>query len=97
MTFALLATPVRLHHPWILTMPDPLGLIELHHLQHPGWVSDETSSFRLLADGLLELGVASLVQRDPRKQVVDQAHKERLILIHLRKTQGSIPSGEAPH
>lgn len=66
-------------------MSDTLSLVQLHQFEHPRWMEDETSLLGLTLDGSLQLRVACLVQGDAGEQVIDQAHEERLVFIHLNQ------------
>ena len=76
------------------TVAHGLRLVELDEFEYPRGVVNESGSIHLLVDGCLQVRVDSLGDGDPREQVIDETHEERLILVHQL---GEVHVPQAPH
>ena len=71
-----------------------LCLKQLDELDGPWRVVDQVLLRDLVLDGVLQLGIASLLQQHVWEEIVDQGHEERLVLIDQL---GEVHVPEDPH
>ena len=78
----------------MVTMSDPLRLVELNELDGPRRVVDEFRLLNLFVDGRVQLRVADLVELHVWEEVIDQRQEQGLVLVDQL---GQVHVSQDPH